>query len=210
MPLVIAWRALPRPAPRLVPLAYRLGRILHHHAGHPTAAFSPTIQIPVARGSKEDPQRLRRRIVSATISVRFQDGAPEPFSAFEPRVRDIFTREAAERGLVSRLLAAASAIPVPLSWKRKSISAQRPRWLETFAEVIGGRALLSRIALELPAPPLCAVSSPARLASPTDPFGGCVITLVDDGHHGVITVCGSGFVGTPPAAAALLDELLAP
>ncbi|HRC55309.1 MAG TPA: hypothetical protein PKU97_05255, partial [Kofleriaceae bacterium] len=53
VPLVIAWRALPRPAPRLVPLAYRLGRILHRHAGRPIAAFSPTIQIPVARGSKD-------------------------------------------------------------------------------------------------------------------------------------------------------------
>src|SRR6185369_12180283 len=97
------------------------------------ARFSPTIQIPVARGHKDDRLRLRRRIVSATTSVRFADGVPEPLPAFEARVREVFAREAAAHGLVSRLLAAARAVPVPLAWKRKSISAKRPRWLEDFA-----------------------------------------------------------------------------
>jgi hypothetical protein len=123
-------------------------------------------------------------------------------------VREVFSREAAASGLVSRLLAAARAVPVPLAWKRKSISAKRPRWLESFAEVIGGRALLSRIAMDSPIPPMCAVSSPSRLASDIDPIGGCVITIVDDGRHGAITVAGSGFVGTADTASAFLDELL--
>jgi hypothetical protein len=98
---------------------------------------------------------------------------------------------------------------VPVSWKRNGISAKRPRWLEAVAEVIGGRALLSRIAMDCPMPAMCAVSSPSRLASDGDPFGGCVITIVDDGTRGAITVCGSGFVGTADRAAAFLDELLA-
>jgi hypothetical protein len=208
VPLAVTWRELPRPTPRVIPLAYELGRILHRHAGRRDARFSPTIQIPVARGRKDDPMRLRRRVVSATTSVRFEDGVPEPFAGFEARVRDVFAREAADRGLVSRLLAAARAVPVPLSWKRKSISAKRPRWLENFAAVIGGRALLSRIAMDSPIPPMCAVSSPSRLASDTDPVGGCVITIVDDGSHGAITVGGSGFAGTADTAAAFLDELL--
>lgn len=208
VPLAVTWRELPRPTPRLIPLAYELGCILHRHAGRRDAKFSPTIQIPVARGRKDDPIRLRRRIVSATTSVRFDDGVPEPFASFEARVRGVFSREATDSGLVSRLLAAARAVPVPLSWKRKGISAKRPRWLENFAEVIGGRALLSRIAMDSAIPPMCAVSSPSRLASDTDPIGGCVITIVDDGSHGVITVCGSGFAGTADAAAAFLDELL--
>jgi hypothetical protein len=208
VPLAVTWRELPRPTPRLIPLAYELGRILHRHAGRPDAAFSPTIQIPVARGRKDDPMRLRRRIVSATTSVRFDQGVAEPFAHFEARVREVFAREAADRGLVSRLLAAARAAPVPLSWKRQGISAKRPRWLENFAEVIGGRALLSRIAMDSPVPPMCAVSSPSRLASDADPIGGCVITIVDDGSHGAITVCGSGFAGTAATAAAFLDELL--
>jgi hypothetical protein len=209
VPLAFAWRELPRPTPRVIPLAYELGCILHRQVGRRAARFSPTIQIPVARGRKDDPLRLRRRIVSATTSVRFEDGVPEPFAAFEARVRGVFSREAAASGLVSRLLAAARAVPVPLSWKRKSISATRPRWLETLAEVIGGRALLSRIVVDSPIPPMCAVSSPARLASDVDPLGGCVITIIDDGSHGAITVGGSGFVGTTATASALLDELLA-
>lgn len=204
VPLAITWRDLPFPTPRLIPLAYELGRMLHRQAGQRDARFSPTIQIPVARGRKDDPMRLRRRIVSATTSVRFEDGEPEPFAAFEARAREVFAREAAAQGLVSRLLAAARAVPVPTAWKRKGISATRPRWLEGIAAVIGGRALLSRIAVDVPIPPMCAVSSPSRMASDADPVGGCVITIVDDNQHGAITMCGSGF-----ASAAFLDELLA-
>jgi len=209
VPLGVTWRELPRPTPRLIPLAYELGRILHRHAGRKGARFSPTIQIPVARGSMDDPMRLHRRIVSATTSVRFSDGVPEPYAEFEARVRGIFSREAAARGLVSRLLAAARALPVPVALKRRSISAKRPRWLESVAAVIGGRALLSRIAMDSPVPALCAVSSPSRLATAADPVGGCVITIVDDGSHGAITVGGSGATGTAARASAFLDELLA-
>jgi hypothetical protein len=209
VPLAVTWRELPCPTPRVIPLAYALGCILHRNAGQRDAKFSPTIQIPVARGHKGDPMRLRRRIVSATTSVRFDNGVPEPFDVFEARVRNVFSREAAAHGLVSRLLAATRAVPVPLSWKRKGISAKRPRWLESIAEVIGGRALLSRIAMDVPIPPLCAVSSPSLLATAGDPTGGCVITMIDDGTHGAITLCGSGFVGTPEKASTFLDELLA-
>ncbi len=209
VPLTIAWRELPPPTPRVIPLAYNLGRLLHAELASPAARFSPTIQIPVARGHKDDPVRLRRRIVSATTSVRFSSGTPEPLSAFEARVRALFAREAASRGLVSRLLAAARAVPVPVAWKRKSISAKRPAWLEDFADVIGGRALLSRISVDKLARPLYAASSPARLATETEPIGGCVITLVDDGERAAITIAGSGFAGTPHAASSFLDRLLA-
>lgn len=221
VPLTIAWRELARPTPRAIPMAYELGRILHRHAGRRDARFSPTFQIPVARGRKDDPLRLRRRIVAATASVRFEDGVAEPFAAFEARLRQVIAREAEARGLVSRLLAAARAVPVPLSWKRRSISAKRPAWLESFAEVIGGRAMLSRIMMDVPMPWMCAASSPARLATAADPIGSCVITIVDgidgaDGARGAaggaaggaITVCGSGLAGTRVSAEALLDELL--
>jgi len=96
-----------------------------------------------------------------------------------------------------------------VSWKRKTISAKRPRWFESFAEVIGGRALLSRIAMDVPIPAMCAVSSPSRMATADDPTGGCVITVLDDGTHAAITVGGSGFAGSPQTASDLLDELLA-
>ncbi len=206
VPLAIVWRTLECPTPRLLPLAYELARLLHRQAGRPDAAFSPTIQIPVARGHKDDPARLRRRVVSATMAVHFVDGTPEPFEAFEARARDVFAREAAGHGLISRLLAAARAIPVPLAWKRKSISAKRPPWLDGIAELIGGRALLSRIAVDAPIVPMCAVSSPSRLASAADPIGGNVITIIDDGHHAGITVCGSA--RSAGSVAELLDELL--
>ena len=99
--------------------------------------------------------------------------------------------------------------PTPLSWKRRSISADRPRWLDRVADVIGGRACLSRIRIDADVPPACAVSSPSRLAHPTDPLGACVITVVDDGKAAAITVCGSGLAGNVASATDILDELLA-
>jgi len=209
IPLAVAWREVASPTSRVIPLAYKLGQILHRTAGAPDAKFSPTIQIPIARGRKEDPARLRQRVVAATTSVRFEHGLPEPFAAFEARLRAVIAREANATGLTSRLLAATRAVPVPLAWKRKSISARRSHWLDGVADVIGGRAQISRIPLDIAAPAMCAVSSPARLASDADPIGSCVVTIIDDGDRGAITVCGSGFAGTPQRAMALVDELLA-
>jgi hypothetical protein len=103
------------------------------------------------------------------------------------------------------LLAAARVLPAPLAWKRKGITAKRPAWLEGFADVIGGRALLSRISVDTPIPLSYAVSSPSRLASANDPLGSCVLSLVDDGERGAITLSGSGQLGSKT----LLDELLA-
>ncbi len=205
VPLTISWRLLDRPPPRVIPLAYDVGCLLHRDAGDRTARFSPTIQIPVARGDRTDPLRLRRRVVSATTSVRFADGVPEPYVAFEARVREVLAREARDAGLVSRLLAAARGTPVPLAWKRASIGAKRPPWLDRIASLIGGRALVSRISVAEPIPPMCAVSSPSRLATSADPVGGCVLTVVDDGTRGAITLSGTGVVARP----AVLDEILA-
>lgn len=208
IPLGIAWRRLPSPAPRALPLAYALGRALHHAAHRTGARFSPTFQIPVAPGEREDPLRRRRRVVPSTMSVRFQDDEPEPFEAFDARARAIIEREAAGRGLCARLLAAARATPLSLTWKRAAFSTGRPRWLDRLAEVVGGRACLSRIRVEFPLGAACAVSSPARLASAGDPLGACVVTILDDGDHAAITVCGSGLGGTHDGADALIDDLL--
>ena len=212
IPLNMVWRELPHPAPRALPLSYALGRVLHRVAGRPDAEFSPTFQFPIAPGDRSDPLRIRRRVVAATLSVRFSGGTVEPYAQFEHRARGILSREADGSGLITRLLAAARATPVPLAWKRKSMLATRPRWLDRFAEVIGGRACLSKIAIDASLPASCAVSSPARLATPGDPLGGCVLTILEGSGrdaHSAITACGSGLAGTPAAANELLDELLA-
>lgn len=203
--LDITWRELSAPAPRAVELAYALGQVLHRLAGKPDAPFSPTFQIPVAPGELGDPLRVRRRVVPAIASVRFERGTPEPFAAFAHRTKNMLVREAAGDGLVSRLLSAARALPMPLAWKRQAVGAERPSWLDPIAEVLGGRGCVSRMQLAEPAPPLCAVSSPAHLATTSDDLGSCVVTVIDDGTHAAITWCGSGRAGD----ACLLDELLA-
>lgn len=203
--LDITWRELPSPAPRAIPLAYALGRLLHELTGDPDAPFSPTFQIPVAPGEQGDPLRPRRRVVPAIASVRFERGTPEPFEQFAARTKAMLVREATGRGLASRLLTAARALPMPLAWKRQAVGAQRPGWLEPIANVIGGRGCISRLRVAEPTPPLCAVSSPARLATSGDELGSCVVTIIDDGTRAAITWCGSGRAGAPH----LLDELLA-
>src|SRR5262249_58592710 len=100
--------------------------------------------------------------------------------------------------------------PVPLSWKRKSVSAKRSRWLESIAEVLGGRALLSRIVMDVAVPPMCAASSPSRIATDDDPTGGCVITLVGDRSRGAIHLARSGVARTAAGAARLPAQLPAP
>ncbi|CAN5904996.1 hypothetical protein BH11MYX3_BH11MYX3_42900 [soil metagenome] len=208
VPLGIAWRPLRSPAPRALPLGYALGRALYRVNQNPRARFSPTFPVPVAPGERDDPQRRRRRVVTSTLSVRFVDGEPEPFESFEARARAIIDRDAAGRGLNARLLAAARAAPLSLTWKRAALSTARPRWLDRIAEVVGGRACLSRMRLDVPLDAACAVSSPARLSSADDPLGACVITVIDDGDEAAITACGSGLAGTHAAATELLDELL--
>ena len=206
--LGVAWRPLDRPVAGALRMAYALGRLLHRR-GRKDARFSPTFQIPIAPGARDDPMRRRRRGVPAIASVRFDGGTPEPYDTFAARTREALAREARGAGLVTRLISAARAVPVPLAWKRKSVAATRPRWMDKFADVIGGRACLSRVVVDAPLPPACAVSSPARLATPDDPLGGCVITVLDDGTHAAITACGSGLAGDARSADALLDELLA-
>ena len=208
IPLTMVWRELPSPSPRVLPLGYALGKALHRIAGRREAKFSPTFQIPIAPGDRSDPTRVRRRVVPGILSVRFQDGTPEPFAAFEARARAVLSREAAGLGLSSRLLAAARAAPAPLAWKRKSIGATRTPWLERFAEVIGGRACLSKISIDAPLPASCAVSMPARIVTSGDPLGGCVLTILEDANRSAITVCGVGIAGTIGTANEMLDEIL--
>ena len=209
IPLGVAWRELPSPAPRALELAYALGRVLHRVAGKPGAKFSPTFQIPIAPGDAGDPERSKRRVVATAVSVRFDHGEPEPFDVFAERARAILAREAQGRGLCSRLLTAARAVPVPLAFKRRSFTAGRAGVFDKIAEVVGGRACLSKIRMSTPIPLSCAVSSPARLATQTDPVGGCVLTIIDDGTRAAITACGSGLAGSADDAADLIDAVLA-
>jgi hypothetical protein len=202
--LGIAWGEAV-PGVRALRVAYALGCALHRRAGDRLARFSPTFQIPVAPGAAGDPGRLRKRVIPAIASVRFDDGAPEPYDVFAARTKDIIAREASGGGVASRLYASMQAVPAPLAWKRRAMAAERSGWMDRFAAVIGGRGCVSKIALDAPSPPACAVSSPARLASSGDALGGCVITVIDDGSRAAITLCGSGEL----ARADLLDEILA-
>jgi hypothetical protein len=204
IPLGITWGEA-RSGVRALRVAYALGCALHRRAGDKQAPFSPTFQIPVAPGVPGDPGRHRKRVIPAIASVRFDGGTAEPYDLFAARTKEIIGREAAGAGLASRLYASMQAVPAPLAWKRQAMAAKRAGWMDRFAAVIGGRGCVSKITLDAPSPPSCAVSSPARLATGADALGGCVITLIDDGKRAGITLCGSGEL----ARAEMLDEILA-
>ena len=159
--------------------------------------------MPNARAAKYD--RLPRRAGSAPTGVRCPRAAGEPF---EPQgARD--DRAGGER--------AGAGVAAPGGGARGAgtdgLEAQGHQ--REAAALDGGlrhdhrrRALLSRIVMDGEMPPLCAASSPSRLATDEDPTGGCVITILDDGKRAAITVAGSGIGGTPARARALLDELV--
>jgi len=192
IPLNVTWRDVPS-GPRTLALAYQLGCMFHR----PPARFSPTLMLPFAPD-------VASRLHFALASVRFHGAAPEPFDSFARRTKAAPEREADGDGITERLMAAATGVTVPVAWKRRAMGARRPGWLEPVAEVLGGRACVSRIDLPAPYPGACAVSSPARLATADDPLGSCVVTVLDDGIRASITLCGSGDAAAPHR----LDELL--
>ena len=164
IPLDVTWRELTAASGRFHSPTHSAASCTRSPAGS-DARFSPTVQMPVAPGAPDDPLRRRRRVVPAIVSVRFDRGVPEPLAEFTARARAALAREASGAGLTSMLLAAARATPAPLAWKRRALGVGRPRWLEPVADLIGGRGCVSRIVLDVPSPPACAVSSPAQLAS---------------------------------------------
>lgn len=212
-PLGIATRTLPSPSPRITPLAYRFGQLLARALPATPGAPPPTVFIPIAPGDRSDPLRVRRRVSAVVVSVRPSDSdpaRPEPYPQFAARAAAAFAAEASGQGIHGVLHRAAASLPLPLRWKRELIGNYRPRWLGALPAALGGRACLSSIRMsERRLPPLVAVSCPVLLPTALDPIGGCVVTILDDGHQATITASGAGLAGTDAAAAALLDELLA-
>ncbi len=212
-PLGIATRSLPSPSPRITPLAYRFGQLLARALPATPGAPPPTVFIPIAPGDRNDPLRVRRRVSAVVVSVRSSDkdpARPEPYPQFAARAAAAFAAEASGQGIHGVLHRAAASLPLPLRWKRELIGNYRPRWLGALPAALGGRACLSSIRMtERRLPPLVAVSCPVLLPTDLDPIGGCVVTIIDDGHQATITASGAGLAGTDAAAAELLDELLA-
>jgi hypothetical protein len=204
-PLGVAWRRLAGPPPRFTRQAWALGRVLHADHGDATATRSPTFQVPVAPGGADDPARFARRVRPAILSVRFAAGVPEPEAVFAARARAVIAREAAGRGLSARLLAALTAVPVPLGWKR-GVVGTRTGALAAAIDVIAGTGCLSLLRLPGAPPPLAAVSSPAQLLAAGDPRATSVLTMVADGDGVTITLAGSGRAGHAAGAESLLER----
>ena len=208
-PLGLAWRRIDGPLPRFTTLAHALGVTLHADDGDPAARFSPVLQVPVARGDRDDPDRFRRRVVHTLLSVRFADGRPEPVEDFAARARAAFAREVAGDGLLSRLVAATAAVPVPMTIKRRRMVGARSPRFEGPLSVCAGRAVLSMMPAPAGAPPLVAVSAPAWTLPPDDPRATAVFTIVPDDRGATITCAGTGAASTPDGAGRLLDRWLA-
>jgi len=200
-PLDVAYRRVAS-LPRFAPLAYNLGTLLHDGS----TRFSPTIQVPVAPGRSDDPARFRRRVVTALLSVRFTDDGriPEPLAAFTARAHAAIAREAAGRGLLSRLLAATAALPIPLALKRRSLVGARSPKLAGPVAVLAGRSSLSVLRVAA-GPPLVAISAPGLVLPPDAPRSTSVITAtVEPGGAATVAVATTG----GPPAADLLDQWL--
>lgn len=209
LPLGIAWRRLDGPLPRFTELAHALGVSLHAADGDPAARFSPVIQVPVARGDRDDAERWSRRVVHTLLSVRFEGGQPEPVDVFAARARAAFAREVAGGGLLSRLVAATASVPVPMTIKRRNmVGARSPRFEGPLA-ICAGRAVLSMMRAPAAVPPLVAVSAPAWTLPPGDRRATAVLTIVTDDRGATITCAGTGAAADAVGAERVLDRWLA-
>jgi hypothetical protein len=212
VPLGLAWCRLGGPLPRFARLAHGLGHALWDEVGDRRAPISPVLQVPVVPGPADDPQRLRRRVMYTLLSVRFQGGHAEPVAAFAERAAAAIAREREGHGLLSRLLGATAAIPLPVMAKRRGIVGTRAEWLSGPIDVLAGWSSLSKLRLGPgvdQAPSLVAVSSPARLLPAGDPRSTTSVTVVQDAAGATVTVAGTGRAGTAQGAREILDAFLA-
>lgn len=211
LPLGFASRLLPSEGLRFARLAYALARLLDRTLGSGRGP-SPTLQIPVAPGSRDDPDRLRRRVNFGVVAAHRVNGELETYASFRERLRTVVDREAFAGGLLSRVLLATANAPLPRHLKRRLLSTRghANRYLPP-VEIMAGRGQLSLIRYppsERPGAPLYGLSSPGLEASATDPLGSFVVTLVDHGEQCSLAVGGTGRAGDAAGAAEILDGLL--
>lgn len=175
-------------------------------AARARARFSPTVQIPIAPGDRRDPDRARRRVVPGLVALRMRDGELESPEALRARLGALLAREAACAGVLGRMREAALRMPLPSAFKRRSVAAGgAPHRLLPPVEVLAGRSCISALAFprgDEPADSIYAVSAPALDASPADPRGGTVVTVV----HTAVAISGTGLAGTAAGARAFLDD----
>jgi hypothetical protein len=196
--------------------AYAFGRTLERlYRAHlstqerSTARFSPTFQVPIAPGRRRDDQRRRGRILHGLMSLRMDRGQCEPFADFRARLPTLLGREAAAEGILTRVLSAAASAPLPRQVQRRLLSSSglpRP-WLPP-VEVLAGRGGLSSLRFlpgEVPPAPLFAASTPALGASPRDPLGSVVLTLVYHDGARTASLAGTGLAQTTAGAETFLD-----
>ena len=77
--------------------------------------------------------------------------------------------------------------------------------------ILGGRGSLSFMRFEQherPPAPLYGLSSPGLLATPDDPFGSFVVTVIHHGPSCTVSVGGTGIAGDAAGARAVLDVLV--
>ena len=202
VPLGVAWRRRAAPAPRALQIAYATGMALQQRL--PTQVV--TMQVPVAI-----PRNGRHgRVVPALL--RYRD---ETFAQFFQRGQRAIAATRSNASLMTGLMNFAQVAPVPRGWQRNSVvTPPQSALVRPIANTLAGRACISliRIAVEdrnagPPVGPMIAVSAPALSANRNDPSGGIVVTVIDDGEHATMTVCGSGLAGNNTDANEIIDEI---
>lgn len=213
LPIGFASEAAPPAEVTFARVAYALGRTVERLVdGSPASRAAPTFQVTVAPGARDDPDRRRRRVRFALMSLRSSGSEAETFSEFQPRLAAAVERERAQPGLLGRVLEATAVAPLPRALRRRLLASQgRPNRLVPPIAALAGRASLSLIrypAGERPRAALCGASAPGLLATEEDPLGSFVVTIVHHEGGCTVSVDGTGVAGTDPGARHVLRLLL--
>jgi len=174
-----------------------------------TVHRSPTFQVPIAPGARTDRERRKHRVVHGLLALAMRDGGFESLDEFRARLRPFLERELEAGGILPRLSLGAARAPLPMALRRRLLQSRTRarRGIAPF-EVLAGRGRFSSMkfaAGEQPPAPLYAVSSPTLLATPEDPLGAVVLSLIHHADGVTATAAGTGVVGSNEGAAAFLD-----
>lgn len=167
---------------------------------------SVPIHVPIAPGHRTDSARWRRRPLYGLLALPREPDGLEPLERFSARLPEFLAREAAGRGILTRVLRAALEMPLSVGARRRLI--MRQPWTDRFvppAQILTGAGYFSwmRFAQE-ELPPVA--TYPSAVPSFAADRGGAGLSIAHCAEGLAVGLTTSGSLGTNGAAQSLLDD----
>jgi hypothetical protein len=202
-----AARAIIGPRPRLAAAMHAFASVLDRRLGGGAARTVP-FHVPVAPGQRAESARWRRRSLYGLMALaKDADGQLESVEALAARLPEFLAREAAGRGLLTRVLRAALELPLPPALQRLLI-ARRPRADRFFApaRVLTGAGYISWMRFPTGEEPQFPTYPSAVPSFSDEGYGGAGLSIAPFSSGLACGLTTSGTLGTNALAEQMIDE----